>query len=188
MNPTEPVDYGPLSGLIGVWQGARGMDVAPEPDGAEHNPYYETITFTPAGDVTNANEQVLTAVRYHQVVSRVTNNQVFHDETGYWIWDSVRSVIMHSLTIPRGVCLLAGGSYQAQADASVIVLEVAASIDDRDWKIVEAPYMRDHASTRAFKQRLRLEGDKLSYFETTLVDIYGKTFEHTDQNELTRIG
>ena len=43
---SEIVDYGPLSKLIGVWKGDKGMDIAPEPDGTEENPYYETITFT----------------------------------------------------------------------------------------------------------------------------------------------
>ena len=31
------VDYDPLAGLIGTWQGDRGMDVAPEPDGSEES-------------------------------------------------------------------------------------------------------------------------------------------------------
>lgn len=27
-----PVNYGPLTGLIGSWQGDKGIDLAPEPD------------------------------------------------------------------------------------------------------------------------------------------------------------
>ncbi|MEN9451620.1 MAG: hypothetical protein RLZZ369_679, partial [Pseudomonadota bacterium] len=64
------MDYGPLSALIGTWQGDKGLDVAPEPDGKEESPYFETITFTPIGDVTNAEQQVLVGLRYHQTVSR----------------------------------------------------------------------------------------------------------------------
>ena len=41
--------YGPLTGQIGTWNGDKGMDIAPEPDGTEHNPYYETITYTAIG-------------------------------------------------------------------------------------------------------------------------------------------
>ena len=59
------LDYGPLQGLIGVWQGSDGMDVAPEPSTDDHNPYYETITFEAAGDVDNAETQELAVVRYH---------------------------------------------------------------------------------------------------------------------------
>ena len=45
-----------------------GIDIAPEPDGTETNPFYETITFTEADDVTNAESQALVALHYHQIV------------------------------------------------------------------------------------------------------------------------
>ena len=35
----ENIDYGPLEALIGTWKGEDGMDVAPEPDDDERNPY-----------------------------------------------------------------------------------------------------------------------------------------------------
>ena len=38
----DGVDYGPLAALVGTWKGAKGVDRAPEPDGEERNPYYET--------------------------------------------------------------------------------------------------------------------------------------------------
>ena len=44
---TPEVDYGPLAGLIGTWKGDKGLDVSPEPDGKEENPFYETIVFEP---------------------------------------------------------------------------------------------------------------------------------------------
>ena len=84
----ENVDYGPLAVLIGTWKGNEGMDVAPEPDDDERNPYYEVITFEPASDVTNAEEEVLAAVRYHQEVRRKSTGLVFHDQVGYWTWDA----------------------------------------------------------------------------------------------------
>ena len=43
----DGIDYGPLRALVGVWTGNRGMDVAPEPDGAEENPFFETIQRIP---------------------------------------------------------------------------------------------------------------------------------------------
>ena len=39
MSENNDIDYGPLAGLIGVWKGDKGLDVAPEPDGTENNPY-----------------------------------------------------------------------------------------------------------------------------------------------------
>ncbi len=87
MSESTEVDYGPLSGLIGIWKGDKGLDVAPEPDGIENNPYYETLTFTAIGDVTNAETQDLVAVHYRQIVKRKSNDKIFQDETGNWILD-----------------------------------------------------------------------------------------------------
>ncbi len=185
MSAKETVDYGPLKGLIGVWKGAQGVDVAPDPDGIENNPYYETITYTAVGDVTNAESQVLSILHYRQIVQRKSNDEVFHDQTGYWMWDPREDVVMHSLVIPRGVCLLAGGGYRRQKDIeNHVIIEVKAHVDDHDWKIIQSPFMQEKARTTEFYQKITVENEKLSYSQTTIVDIYGKIFEHTDENEL----
>jgi hypothetical protein len=182
------IDYGPLTGLIGSWKGDKGMDVAPEPDGTEENPYWETLDFEAIGDVTNAESQTLTVLRYQQVVRRKSNDEIFHDQCGYWMWDAATQTVAHSLAIPRAVCVVAGGRYSAPAKASgPVVLEVAAKLGDADWGIAQSPFMRDKAKTVEFRYRATLEGDRLHYAETTVVDIYGKTFDHTDENELARV-
>ena len=187
MSDTGDINYGPLKGLIGIWKGDKGTDIAPEPDGTENNPYYETITFTAIGDVTNAESQVLSAIHYRQIVQRKSDDEVFHDETGYWMWDESAGTIMHSLTIPRAVSVIAGGSHNGdQNNGGSVVLEVSANINDKDWQIIQSPFMRDNARTTEFRHRITVGGDKLTYSETTIVEIYGKTFEHTDENELTR--
>ncbi len=160
-DPVE-IDYGPLSGLIGSWEGRQGMDISPEPDGTEENPYYETIDFEAAGDV-------------------------FHDQIGYWLWDAGSGTVIQTVTIPRGVSVIAGGSLDGAAKGSAsIVIEVAAKLGDPDWGIVQSPFMRDNASTLAFRHKITLAGDRLSYAETTRLEIYGRHFEHTDENELVR--
>ena len=177
------VDYGPLSGLIGTWKGDKGMDISPEPDGTEENPFYETIVFEAAGDVENAESQKLAIVRYHQVVTRKSNDEVFHDQLGFWTWDSETGVVAQSIAIPRAVCVLAGGSAKTTADGTT--LSVRAALGDPDWGIVQSPFMRDNAKTVGFKHEVRIEGGKLTYNESTYLEIYGRSFEHTDQNELT---
>jgi hypothetical protein len=184
MATTDGIDYGPLTALIGTWRGDKGMDVAPDPDGIEENPYFETLTFTPVGDVTNANRQRLVGLRYHQSVSRKSTKRVFHDQVGYWMWDAATGTVMQSLLIPRAVGVLASGRWVASPGP--LVLQVASAVDDPDWGVVQSPFMRDNARTIAFRHRLTVDGDTLAYEETTLVDIYGKRFEHTDANTLTR--
>ncbi len=187
MSKAADVDYGPLAELIGVWKGDKGMDIAPEPDGTEENPYYETITYTAGGDVTNAESQVLSVVHYRQIVTRKSDNKVFHDETGYWLWDPTEQIIMHSLVIPRAVCLLAGSNYkEARDEGGNLIIEVAAGVDDEDWGIIQSPFMKKNARTIGFRQKIIVGNGKMSYLETTMLDIYGRSFEHTDQNELRR--
>ena len=127
------VDYGPLTDLIGIWTGDKGVDIAPEPDGAENTAYYETITFSDIGDVTNASTQVLAVLHYRQIVQMKSNDEVFHDETGYWMWDAKENIVMHSLVIPRGVAVLAGGDYSGEKmEDGRSIFNVSASLDDPD--------------------------------------------------------
>lgn len=92
---------------------------------------------------------------------------------------------MHSLVIPRAVCVLAGGIYAGEKDADGrTIIKVAAKIDDDSWKIIQSPFMQKNASTTEFRQEIVVGNGRLSYSQTTMVDIYGKVFEHTDHNEL----
>ncbi len=181
----ESIEYGPLAGLIGTWAGDKGIDIAPDPDGKEENPYYETIVFEGVGYATNAEKQRLTAVRYLQVVRRKTDDQVFHDQTGYWLWDAEQQCVMQSLAIPRAVCLLAGGTASTDGDGNVC-LSVESKHDDDAWSVVQSPFMHAKAKTLSFKHAITLAKDELHYAETTMVDIYGNVFEHTDTNTLAR--
>ena len=180
---SDQINYGPLESLIGTWEGDKGMDISPEPDGTEENPYYETLVFTPIGDVENAESQVLTILRYQQIVRRKSNDEVFHDQTGYWTWDAQEGVVMQSVVIPRAVCVLAGGRYTGKG--SPVKLAVAAKLDDPDWGIIQSPFMRDQAKTVAFRHDLTVADGVLSYSETTSLEIYGRSFEHTDENQLS---
>ena len=186
-NIIEGIDYGPLAGLIGMWKGDKGVDRAPEPDGEERNLFYETLLFEACGDVDNAEEQNLAVVRYHQVVSRKSNDKVFHNESGYWSWDAKRGILMQSLTIPRGFALLAGGRFEARASYDgELVLEVKAAEDDPEWNIVQSSFLREKARTTAFTHKIVISGDSMSYSESTLLKIYGREYNHTDVNRLTR--
>jgi len=184
-NIIDGINYGPLASLIGHWQGDKGKDIAPEPDGTEENLFYETILYEAIGDVTNAEMQVLAVLRYHQVVTRKSTNKVFHNETGYWSWDSKNGQITHSLTIPRGVCVLAGGEATIGDDGATKI-QVEANIDSQDWGIIQSPFMQKNARTIGFKQNVSVHNQSMHYKETTILEIYGKRFDHTDENTLTK--
>jgi hypothetical protein len=186
MSELTETDYGPLAELVGNWEGEKGLDVAPDSQGSIDSPYFETITYTAGGDLKNAKLQTLAVVHYRQIVKRKSTGGIFHDETGYWLWDSREKVIMHSLVIPRAVCLIAGANYvEKRNDEGDLIIEVSASVEDSDWNIIQSPFMRKNAQTTSFHQKITVGNGKMHYLETTMLDIYGKTFEHTDENELT---
>ena len=127
-------------------------------------------------------------MHYRKIVKRKSNDEVFHDETGYWMWDPREQVIMHSLAIPRAVCLIAGANYvENKTDDGRFIIDVFASVDDAEWNIVQSPFMLKNARTISFKQKIIVGNKKLTYSEITMLDIYGKVFEHTDDNELVLV-
>lgn len=79
--------------------------------------------------------------------------------------------------------MLAGGRYSGAG--SPVTLAVAAKLGDPDWGIIQSPFMRDQAKTVAFRHELRVADGILSYSETTSLEIYGRSFEHMDENRLT---
>ena len=138
----------PLNKLIGIWEGNKGMDIAPEDGGQEDNPYYETLTIEPVDtEIENADTQELLAVRYHQLVKEKANDDVSHSETGYWIWDKNENTIMNSFSIPRGVCVLAGGEV-SQKDCNETVFNVLAKLDDSNFGIIQSIFMKMNIKER----------------------------------------
>ncbi len=176
------MNYGPLEGLIGNWTGNSGMDVAPEPDGTDHEPYRETLLFDPIGDVDNAETQELMVLRYHQSVFKLSNGEMFHNESGYLSWDVHSNAIIQSFSIPRGVSVVAQGTARADEDRWT---HIDVSADPST--ISQADFMRDHARTLAFSRRISVRDNELRYSQTTSLHIYDRDFEHTDENTLTRM-
>jgi len=180
------VDYGPLAQLIGKWVGNKGQDNAPD---ANANPdvsaFTDEMTFTVSGPAENAEEQQLVSVKYHHVVRKLESGHIYHDQIGHWIYEKSTNTIMHSLTIPRAVCLLAGGEYQEDDGKSIFNVEAKAGSES--YGIVQSPFMLEKAKTKAFKMNLSVKGNELNYYQVTSLHIYGKDFEHTDRSTLFRV-
>ena len=82
-------ELGPLSGLEGTWEGDKGTDQAPDDDRSqvETNKFRERMTFAPTGLVEN-HEQKLYGLRYATTAWRLGEDEPFHEELGYWLWDA----------------------------------------------------------------------------------------------------
>src|SRR5664280_2865237 len=180
------VDYGPLVGLIGTWKSAPngGVDVAPGqvgspvgPGGPAVSPYYETITYTPAGEAVNASDQHLAALYYRQQVFTKSDNKQFHDQTGYLIYDKNDQKVYDTFCIPRGVCVVAEG-----APGTTMTLKTQSQ------GVAETQYMLNTDDTQAFSVTFTLSGNTLTYEQTTDLQVYGKPFSHTDSDRLEKTG
>ncbi len=182
----DGVDYGPLAQLLGKWVGNKGLDNAPDADAnPDKTPFSDEITFSVSGPSENAEEQNLVSIKYHHVVRKLENGHIFHDQIGHWFYEKSTNIIMHSLSIPRAVCLLAGGEYKE--DGGLSIFNVEAKAGSQTYGILQSPFMLEKATTKAFKMRLTVKNNVLEYHEVTSLHIYGKDFEHTDESTLTRV-
>ena len=123
-------------------------------------------------------------MRYQRTVERVSNGRIFHNESGFFMWDEERELVMQALAIPRGVCLLAGGGYTSKEGS--VVIDLHAALGDSQWGITQSPFMTENAKTVAFDHELVIDGTSWRYKQTTHLDIYGRHFDHTDENRLRR--
>jgi hypothetical protein len=177
--------WGPLAGLIGEWIGEQGVD------SSFHNakgkvgetPYREKCTFEPFGPVVNG-QQELWGLDYRMAAWRPNEENPFHTEIGYWLWDGATGHIMRCFMVPRGTTLLAGG-IAAPGDTS---FSLEANVGSEICGILSNHYLSSRARTTKYTCSIKLDGDSFSYDScTTYVHSLGGEIAHTDSNVLRRV-
>jgi hypothetical protein len=179
-------NLGPLAGLAGVWEGVRGLDVNPKPEGARRQAYTERIELEPIDPQANG-PQLLYGLRYHTRVVKPGEIESYHDQVGYWLWEPATEALIHTLSIPRGQVALATGK-AARNDKS---FEVVATRGSTENGICSGRFLEAAFRTIEFRIRVTINADgSWTYFEDTILLVKGQTepFHHTDQNTLTKIG
>ena len=190
---TEPADVdvhtlrnlGPLTGMAGIWQGERGLDVKPKAEGPKKQAFVERIELQPIDPQTNG-PQLLYGLRYHTHVTKPGQVKTYHDQVGYWLWEPATGTVMHTLTIPRGQTAMAVG--QASADATSFELVATRGLET--YGICSNPFLEYAFRTDEFRIKVTINADGTwSYDEDTVLMIPGRAepFHHTDRNTLTRI-
>ncbi len=178
-------NLGPLSGMAGVWEGSKGLDVKPKADGPRRQAYVERIELQPIDPQTNG-PQLFYGLRYHTHVVKPAQVKTYHDQIGYWLWEPATGVIIHSLAIPRGQIAMAVGT--AAADATSF--ELAAARGTTDYGICSTPFLEYAFRTDSFRIKITINPDGTwSYEEDTVLMIRGRDepFHHVDTNTLMRI-
>ncbi|HZP29999.1 MAG TPA: heme-binding beta-barrel domain-containing protein [Acidimicrobiia bacterium] len=181
-------DWGPLALLAGDWEGesAGGLDTAFShvQDKVLGTPYLERLSFKPFGPVVNG-RQSLYGLDYRTAMWRGSEENPFHTEVGYWLWDPETHEIVRGFVVPRGITILAGGT--AAPDAKQFSL--AADPGDRNYNIGENKYLTANASTLSYRVTITInDDDTWSYDETTMLKMseMDEPFAHTDRNTLHR--
>lgn len=177
---------GPLTNLIGIWEGDKGDDTAPSDDrGTENNKYRERITFEQIGPVQN-HEQNLHVLRYSTRAWRIGEPNTFHEELGYWSWEPATKEVMRSFLIPRGIALIAGGRAEKNANEFHLVAKNGSCT----FGICVNPFLDREFKIISFEHTLRMENrDRFSYEQDTVIQMPGRAelFHHMDRNTLIRV-
>lgn len=124
-------EWGPLSALAGEWTGEGGLDVSFSHDrGAVHNtPYLEKVTMKPFGPVDNSSQH-LYGLDYKTAMWRESEENPFHTEVGYWLWDSATDE-----------------NKNLAAKASSISYEVTVTLNDETTMLVMSEFAEPLAHT-----------------------------------------
>ena len=200
MNPfpsdiyTEPQGYsintlenlGPPTRLAGIWEGQRGLDIKPKAEGPKKQAYTEHIEMQPIDPQTNG-PQLFYGLRYRLHITKPDQIKTYHDQVGYWLWEPATGVIIHTLTIPRGMVAMAIGNASAQAKQ----FECIAKIGDTCAGISSNPFLDYAFKTIEYRIMVTfLEDGSWSYEQDTVMQIKGQDdpFHHLDTNVLTKVG
>lgn len=182
------IEYGPLRFLIGTWEseGFNGENRAPDPSRkVENTKFRQQMVFEPIGDVNN-HEQVLYALRYSTLAwEEGHDEEPFHEEVGYFIWDKDRRQVMKSFIVPRGVAVQAGG----EADINATDFSMRAELGSTTYGIVSNKFLDEEFQTVSYDLKIEfLDEDKFSYDENTRLKIKGQEpiFDHTEKNTLVK--
>ena len=177
--------WGPLGPMAGEWEGDGGLDTA-----YSHaqktvlgTPYREKCTLKPFGPVDNG-DQHLYGLDYRSAMWRGDEENPFHTEVGYWLWDAATGEIVRGFVVPRGITVLAGGTATVGARSFTL----RATNGGAQYGIGENQYLAKNASTLSYEVTFTVEDDTWSYDETTMLKMreFDTPFAHTDHNSLRR--
>ena len=179
-------ELGPLVGLAGIWEGDQGIDVAPSSTrGKQETRYRERIVFEPFGPVDN-HAQRLWGLRYSRTATPLGEEEPFHEELGYWLWDAVEGQVLRCFLVPRGVTILAGGDASAEDRR----LSLVATVGSPTYGISSNRFLDREFKTVRYELSVTIEDpDTFRYDEVThlLLKDRSDVFVHRDANTLRRV-
>jgi hypothetical protein len=174
--------------LAGTWEGDQGLDEAfSNAEGKViETPYREKMILNPFGPVDNGS-QVLYGLDYRTSAWRGDEENPFHTEVGYWLWDAAERQVMRCFMVPRGYTVLAGGT----AGPDDTTFTMAATAGSETYGILSNRYLSEKARSISYEVTVTVTGDdSFGYDETTTIQHarHADLVIHTDRNSLHRVG
>jgi len=176
---------GPLRPLAGTWEGDKGVDVSRIHGEEKETKYREKAVFEALGPVVNG-PQVLYGLRYSMTAWRLGEEDPFHEELGYWLWDEGNGQVLRCFMVPRGVLVNAGGD--VEADSKSFHLE--AEVGSETYGILSNKYLDESYKTMKYLLDVSIGDDgSFSYSEDTQlwIPVNEAIFHHTDRNTLHKV-
>ncbi|GAA4672437.1 FABP family protein [Gordonia humi] len=184
-----PRKLGPLTPLVGHWEGDVGVDLSYHNDDDEtgHTSYFEKASFTPIPGQENG-RQKLWGLKYSMTAWRHGEEAMdpFHDEFGFLLWDKANGQVMRTVVFGRGIAIQAGGD----AGPHDTVMNFDADPADPSYGVLQNRYLMQRAEIQGFTSSFTILDDQTFSYTSDLVlrlEQAGVTMHHTDQNTLRRV-
>lgn len=184
-----PQKLGPLTPLVGVWEGNLGIDLSYHnaDDETGHTTYFERAVFKPIPQQENG-QQTLQGLNYSMTAWRHGEEAMdpFHDEIGFLLWDKANGQVMRNVVFGRGIAILAG----SDARIGDRTLHFNAKPGDPSYGILQNKYLMQRAEIKDFTSSFTINDDgTLSYVSDLVLKLaaIGGEMHHTDENTLTRV-
>ena len=186
IDPDTLRNLGPLRRMAGIWEGLGGHDINPKADGPQHRQYTERMELQPIDPQPNG-PQLLYGLRYNIHVNAPDEENTFHSQSGYWLWEPDTGLIMQTLAIPRGQVALAQG--RLLDDGRRIAVEARRGATD--YGICSTEFLERAFRTDSYRLEITFHDDgSWSYVSDVMLKVHGQegVFQHRDTNHLRKIG
>lgn len=184
-----PQKLGPLTPLVGEWEGDVGVDLSyhNKEDETSETGYFEHAWFKPIPIVENG-KQTMWGLNYEMTAWRHGEEAMdpFHDEVGYLLWDKGNGQVMRCFAVPRGIAFLAG-SNAGPHDKSITFKSEPGS---GTYGVSQNKYLMERARIMAFQSTFTFNADGTFSYTSDLVlklAATGGEMHHTDRNTLHRV-
>ena len=184
-----PQRLGPLTPLVGEWEGDVSVDISyhNDDDVTAKTSSFERAWFKPI-PVQENGQQILNGLAYKMTNWRHGEEGMdpFHDESGYLLWDKKHGQVIQSVVFGRGIAILAG----CDAGARDKKFCFKATPGDPSYGILQNKYLMERAELKNYEHTFIFNEDGTFTHTSDIVlklAAIGKEMHHIDTNTLHRV-